>query len=367
MAQSGRGAGWLAVLMIAFIVYGSLYPFRFHPLPAAMGPVEAVAAILGRGLGGRGDLLANAVLYAPLGFALVAAGRGVLAATLLCAALSGAIEVTQLFLPNRYASIWDLALNAAGALAGALAARNLGPAQQRPGAVDGAAALLVGAWICYRLYPFVPAIDRGEWVRSIRPLFGAWPGDPVRALRLAGAWLIAARLLDAALPRAGLLGAATMMLATTAAAIPIVDRVLMPPEILAIAVALPLWALLRRRPGVDGLLAVVMLAVVLAEGLAPYTFSAGGRPFGWVPFAAMVGGQYAAGLQAALLKAFLYGGLLWLALRADLRFGPSALAVALLALAIGVAQTHLPERSGEVSDALMALAAALVLRPVRGK
>ena len=365
-AELASGARAVAWLMLAFILYGSLYPFDFHALPHGVGLERALRGAWNAPAGGRGDLLTNAVLYMPLGFALAAASRrfapvALVAAALACGALSALVETIQLFLPDRTASGWDFVLNTAGGGVGALAAVLLGrTAPGWPRLRDGGAALLLAGWLGYRLYPFVPAIDRGEWVASIAPLAGPWNTDPVRVLRLAGSWLVAARLLAAALPGAS---AAAMMLATSIAAVPIIERVLTPAEVLAVALALPAWALLRGRRWADPVLLAVLLAVVLAEGLAPYRLAGWSRPFGWLPFGALMHGQYAAGLQAVMLKSFLYGGLLWLAVRCGISRVAAAVMVIGLAFAIGVVQTRLPGRSGEVTDAALALAAALVLRP----
>lgn len=356
--------GRVAALMAAFILYGSLYPFRLR----WVAPGPALDAALATGLGGRGDVIANLALYAPLGFALAALGRrwwvAMPAAVLACAGLSALMELGQMFVPGRVASLGDLELNslggAAGALAGAVLGRRLGLALRL---VDGGAAAVVVGWLGYRLHPFVPALDRSEWAASVAPLAGPWWAEPGRVLRLAGAWLVAARLLSAAgVPERWI---AVAMLGTVAAGVPIVDRVLTPAEVLAVAVALPSWWLLRARRRTDHVLLAAMLCVVMAEGLAPYRLLAEARPFGWVPFAAIVGGQYSSGLQAVLLKLFLYGGLLWLALRAGLPPGWAGVLVVGLALAIGLAQTRLPGRSAETGDAVLALAVAVALRPGR--
>ena len=367
--KPASGVALLCWLMVGFIVYGSLYPFHVQPLPAGATLAQAVERALAHGPGGRGDLLANIALYMPLGFALAARRSmlvALLGATLVCAALSAAIETAQIFVPERDASIWDLALNTAGGATGAVAAVLLGARRNgfgRPRLADASAGLLLVAWLGYRMYPFVPAIDHAEWSASVQPLAGDWLAEPVRVLRLAGAWLVAARLLEAALPRDARVGrwAAAMMLGTLAAAVPIIDRVLTPAEVLAVLLALPAWAVLRGRRGADAVLLAVLLAVVLAEGLAPYRLVAA-RPFSWLPFGALLHGQYSAGLQAVMLKFFLYGGLVWLLARVGMGRAGAAVCVVGLALAIGLAQTHLPGRSAEVTDALLALAAALVLR-----
>ena len=232
----------LAAMMAGFILYGSLYPFQAHRLPEGMGLAQALLAAWHAPMGGRGDLVANAVLYAPLGFALVGAVRwhavaAVGLAVLACGGLSAGVEAAQLFVPGRTASGYDLVLNLAGGAAGAVAAALLGrggTGRLRLG--DGAAALLLGCWLAYRLYPLVPAIDLGEWTASLRPLAGDWGAEPGRALRLGAAWLVAARMLAAAVPG---LPAWVVMAGTVAAAVPVIERVVTPAEVLAVLGAVP--------------------------------------------------------------------------------------------------------------------------------
>ncbi len=372
LALRRRSAWWaLAALAAGFIVYGSLYPFRFQALPEGMALQALVLGALSAGPGGRGEVLANLLLYVPLGFALsiaLARREGVVvavpAAALACCLLSASIETAQAYTPGRTPSLLDLALNASGGTVGAFAAAVAGRRTGRwrvPLLRDGGAALLLGAWLAYRLYPYVPAMERGEWIASLRPLLPPWSVDPVRVLRLAGAWLVACRLLSAAVAWGGRLAAAAMMLAVVAASVPLIDRVLTPEDVLAVGLALLAWLVLAGRGWADMVLLAVLAGVVLAEGLAPYRFMEQGRAFSWVPFAAMVGGQYAAGVQAGMQKLFLYGGLVWLAWQAGAGRYVATVGVVALALGIGWAQTLLPGRSAEVTDAVLALLAALVL------
>lgn len=365
----------LAALMAAFIVYGSLYPFRFLPLRPGVGTGEAVLGALLRAPGGRGDILANLVLYAPLGFALALALQSRLRplaaaalATLACLLLSAAMEFGQLHVPRRSSSGLDLLLNALGGGAGALLAGWIRPrgagALPAGGAVpaDSFAALLLGCWLAYRLYPYVPSIDYGEWRASLAPLLRLQDWDPWRALRLAALWLVAARLLAAAWPRLG--GAvpfAALLLLVLGAAVPIVDRRLGVTEVAAAALALAAWLALARLRQRDAVLLVLLVAAVLAEGLAPYRLLAAPREFGWVPFRALLRGHWGNGLQAVLLKTFLYGGLIWLGLRAGLRGRLVVPAVVLLALGISMAQVWLPRRSADSTDAVIAASAAFLL------
>ena len=119
----------------AFVVYGSLVPLDFHPMPLA----QAWAAFqripfLELGIASRADWVANGVLYLPLAlFATRAASHRGLAplpaaalAVLVCAAIAVAVEFTQQFFPPRTVSQNDLLAEGLGSLAGALAACWLG-------------------------------------------------------------------------------------------------------------------------------------------------------------------------------------------------------------------------------------------------
>ncbi len=117
--ERARGGGhppWLAVYLLLLLA-GTLTPFRIHCV--------ALRWELGAS---PGDIVANVLLFLPLGAAL--APGGLLRVAAAAAALSGAIEVAQLWLP-RHPSPFDLLLNVAGALAGAVASRSLRAAVAR--------------------------------------------------------------------------------------------------------------------------------------------------------------------------------------------------------------------------------------------
>ena len=136
-------------------------------------------------------------------------------------------------------------------------------------------------------------------------------------------------------------------------------------EALAIALALPLWALLRGRRWTAAVLVVLLAAALLVERLEPFTLLAEPRAFGWVPFRSVVGNSWDAAVPALLNKLFLYGALPWFLLRAGAPLTLAATGTALLVFATSVAQTYMPSRSGEVTDTLLVLgfALALAVRP----
>jgi len=346
---------------------------RFRPLPEGGNLLAALLVQPPSLRGGRGDALANLFLYMPLGLALALALSGVMrrrfavpVATILCGQLSLILELAQLYTPTRVGSLWDFALNMAGGAAGALFAPvllRLGTGLERPALADRFALLLLACWLAGRLHPYVPSLDLGEWRVSLAPLLHG-PLDGGRALRLAVLWWLAGRLAEAAFPRAAWLVPA-LAIGVLAAAVPIAARVLTWADVAGTLGGLLLWALLRRGRAGDALLVPAMIAVVLAEGLAPYAFLAVPRAFSFVPFDSAIGGSFGTGMQAILYKMLMFGGLLWALQRVGARPGPSLAFVVLLTLAVSLAQRWLPDRSAEITDALIALAAGLAARLTR--
>lgn len=105
----------LLLYYVGVVLVITLAPFRFEV------PRQVTVFYVGGGF----DMVANVLLFVPLGFLypLTRPHRGlplVARAALLGLLLSAAIEAAQLFERGRYASLVDLGTNAAGALAGAL-------------------------------------------------------------------------------------------------------------------------------------------------------------------------------------------------------------------------------------------------------
>jgi VanZ family protein len=122
---------WLFLGYGAFVVYGSLVPLEYRPLPldVAWQNFQHIR-YLELGLDSRADWVANGVLYAPLAFfgARAAYALGLaqaLAAALsiaLCWALAVGVEFTQLWFPQRTVSLNDILAECLGSAVGAFAA-----------------------------------------------------------------------------------------------------------------------------------------------------------------------------------------------------------------------------------------------------
>ncbi len=160
VSPTGRRLGLLLLgylgVVVAVIVFT---PFRFAA-PSADRLLVAPGAP-----GAVRDVLLNIVLFVPLGFLLERSGGGrlsILRVVLFGALASIAIEVTQLFLPERWTTATDLVANATGAALGATASATI---RRRLGANDNLTGRLfldlplLG--ICWLLLPML-------WVEAIQ-------------------------------------------------------------------------------------------------------------------------------------------------------------------------------------------------------
>lgn len=129
-----------SVLYYFALVYGSLYPA--HQWDSSIGGLAQLYGMPWPSCVTTTDIILNILIYLPLGFftARLLPKRplaGVFLAILLSAAISGALEYSQTYLPQRISSPLDILLNIAGGTLGALIASSL-PRFQTQFQVQGA-------------------------------------------------------------------------------------------------------------------------------------------------------------------------------------------------------------------------------------
>lgn len=365
-------AAVITALVIAVIFYGSLYPFVFRDRG---GLDEAISLLLTtwRVPTSRGDIISNILLYIPLGLFAVNALAGpraprVVLATLLGLAICTTVELAQFYTPARNSTMSDIYSNTAGTLIGAIAGvvvhrgirlPFLGQVAWQPFPV-----LLLVSWGGYRLYPYVPAIDLQKYKDAIKPLIFSPTLTATDLYRHTAIWLVLAVLLEAVFgaDRRRLMFC-LLVPAVLFARILIVGTTLSPAEVAGGALALLLWlAVLSHVPLRAGIVALLFIGVVVIQSLAPFEFQTYARPFGWIPFLSFMRGSMEVNALVMFEKVFTYGSLLWLLTRAGLNFGIATAASAALIFALRYAQTYLPGRSAEITDFVMVLILALVMK-----
>ena len=184
------------VLLLAyasFIVYGSLVPLEFHPLPLADAWQRFRSMpFLHLGVASRADWIANGVLYVPFGFLAAwwlrrkAWWRVAAAATavVLGVALAIGVEFTQVFFPARTVSLNDVMAESIGSVLGALLAlayqrrQFAGPAMRQSFAAWLEAhglEIYAVAYLAFCLFPYDVLISRAEIDQKLASdLWGWW-------------------------------------------------------------------------------------------------------------------------------------------------------------------------------------------------
>ena len=365
-----RVAASLLAVIVFLIVFGSLYPFSFAADGA--GPIELL-----RGLSfartTRSDVAANVLLYLPLGACLAwlfaprtGGPAAVAAATLAAAALSFSIEFAQLYETRRVASLADLACNATGAFAGACFALAIARTRYRLHVSPFAgvlrhpvAAALFLSWIGYRLAPFAPVFDPGEWAAAFAPLGGGAGFASAAALPHLLAWLVLTLVCGRIAPRRTLAVVAASMGVVLAGRVLFADKALEPAEIAGMAAALALSRPLLRLPQSRSAmsLAAALIALIAIQGLAPFDFQLTQDRFALLPFGESLTQYRATNLPDMFLRCFTNGALVWLLVRGGLSVVAATCLGAGFVFSIELLQTWLPGQTAEITDPLLAVCA----------
>ena len=364
-----------ALVVLAGIAYLSLYPFRWRIGLPAGGPVDALLLTWRRWPKSRGDVIANVLLYLPWGFFVarsvtraMPSWLRLLVATVVGTLLSVAMELSQFYVAERYTDMYDVYTNTLGACLGALGGLMLASDSRAnvPRALDFQMfpALLLGAFVFVRLYPFVPVIDLHKYLAALRPLLAVATLAKGDMFLRTVTWLVVCYLVEtlfgrrSALPMFVLVAGGIFL-----GRILIVDARVSLPSVLSAGLALLLWfAALRFMPGRVAVLAIAFASVVMLQRLAPFQLSATGRGFDWVPFLDLLRAPIETGFLVMIDKFFLYGGLIWLLMSAGLRLWRATVATALLLLFCSLIEMYLPGRSAGITDALLALLIGTLLR-----
>ena len=360
--------------IVALILYGSLFPFVFYDR-GSFGDAVSYLLSTSDAWSDRGDVLSNILLYIPLGlFGARSLGNlsacwRVLAMAILGGALSTGIELAQFFDLSRAAELSDVTANLAGAVIGAVVECAV---RVRPRRIEWRpfAILLIvsqlGAW----LYPYVPSVHPRGFRAALDAALNVSPVPPFYGIEIYKHivfWLAIGILLEE------LAGAGRTKIALPAiAAFVVVARLSIPGAGISSAglfgAILGVLAWLALSFGVSTsrtrarIVAVLFAGFVIVDALRPFTFLPAPRQFGWTPFVSFIDGPRGFASQVFMEKTFTYGSLLWLIAQAGLRWLPATLSAAALVMALRLTQTWLPGRSAEITDVVMVLILAAVMK-----
>lgn len=353
----------------AVILYGSLFPFQFHANPDPFG------ALLHSGDGlGRYDVAANILFYVPLGLFAAQSFRPkspVLRVGLVAlsgAMLSFAIELLQSYDAGRESGLADVASNSVGTLLGALAAVQfprlldvpfIGRVERRPFVL-----LLLASWLGYWLFPYVPTVTPLQVRAVLRPIILPFAVSPVAMFQQLAVWLAVALLLQA------LVGVTRSRMAfgwvvflSLAARGWVAGKALGAEPVWSGLVAVLIWiAFLWRWNQRAGWIAALFAIHIAIDALRPFQFSPHARSFGLVPFLSFLYAPRDSGVYSFFNKVFMYGTLVWATAAAGWRRRTAAAVSAALVLVLRLLQVYLPGRSAEITDTILVLAMAGVMK-----
>ena len=370
-------AAWIAAGLALLIAWGSLYPldFRWPDAAALHRRIGAVA----EHLYSRTDVIANVLLYLPLGAALRLCGGGAgssrrfAIAVLTSSLLSAVLEIAQLFTPHRVTSVFDWALNTVGAACGAAAvAAYLSIGRRRPHASlrHPRPALvpfsLLSIWLIGEFTPYLPShrqipIGRLWWAL----LHGHAPPLSHWCLALTRWWIIAECIRQIWRPRWALplLASLIALTALEQAYIGTDHRGI---EELLTWAAMPLLVLATRRSTVRARAWCTILgclAVLATANLAAITLPPRAGVFHWVPFS---GTLLASRDYRPLLDAlFLLGALFWSLATVLGRVGAAFALTLAASVAVEIVHLWTPPHRAEVTDPLLVIALLIAFAAAR--
>ncbi len=336
----------LLVLVAGFIIYGSLFPFNFHPPQ----PFEQLYAHLNP-FQYRSDAINNFLLFIPLGVALHFCfnriSQRIVAAALCWILLGVLLQIAQLYLPGRVASLTDSFWNAIGLITGLLSARLLAPwLHHHAGKIqqphDKFTLILVVAWLAYESFPFVPTLDIAELRNHTKAFFYAPPFEWIRLWQ----HLLAAVLGTLAMLRAQLLPqrwliimAAVLVLVSLEILVPYGElrRETLLGICLGIMMGERLDAMLRTKAWIAVM--IMALCAYLTTVLLPFRGQSADGAFTFTPFALLLWFGNIKPVSPTAFEVLAIGSLLWAGLssqgqtiRQHIWLWPLSLALLLLLL-----------------------------------
>jgi len=303
-------------VVIAVIIYGSLYPFVFRQPAYGLGPARTLLDSW-KDTPSRGDFIANMLFYTPLGFfAILAIGSrigGLLRIALVVAtgtALSTLMELAQYYDSGRVTSATDVYANVVGTVLGALGSSLAGTDFRWPLlreiATNRVPALLLSAWVGYSLFPYVPTVDLHKYWNALKPVISHPTLTAYDLLHHTAVWLAIGSLIEeiAGPKRAWLLFPFFIGFVLTAK-VSMVHTTLTMAEIFGAGLAVGLWGVLALDAGLRNIvIALLFGGYVIAERLEPFQFAGPGRSFGWVPFLGFMASSFELAVLSFLQKFF---------------------------------------------------------------
>ncbi len=358
---------FIRIIIVFAIAYGSLYPFDFRFGELDGSNFDAFLRS-GRAQSGRGDLLGNVILFVPFGLIGTITTKDwrqafwrMILVLLAAAIFAAGLQFVQLYLPSRTAALndvfWNLLGTAVGCLGGIVLSKYARRWLREGRGLQLVPLFLLGCWAALRLNPFVPSIDFQAIKNSLKPLLLHPEISVVGVVVNVASWLVAAFMLQRlGVQRLFGLKLALIIIATLALEVLIVDNAVTGSNVLGAGIAwiLALIILAPRRPA-PVVLAMLVIAALVFQGLGPFVLRPETATFGWIPFSGFLNGSMHHNTLVIVEKTFLYGVLIYLLHSVGLDWVRGSLITAAILASIEIAQLFFVHHTPEITDPLLAV------------
>jgi hypothetical protein len=220
------------------------------------------------------------------------------------------------------------------------------------------ALLLLACWLGYQLFPLFPSWGRTHLVAKLQAMGPLSSVAPVDALVVFAEWLAVACLIES-IRKTRTSRLLALLLLLVPLRLIIASRSLAWSDVAGAAAAYAAWLCLPRLWVRRSMPVLLAGSLILAE-LAPFHFS-GAQAFNWVPFRGTFRSAWQDGLVLLFRKSFWYGSLIWLWRASGRSLAWTTALAAVVLFLLERAQMHLPGRTPEITDAVLALLMGVLL------
>lgn len=370
-ASTGTALRWLHLMCWVLVIHGSLYPWSFAwPTAGFQAAWRSLwtQITLWTGLG---DVVGNIALFVPLGVLMfldckaMAVRRRWLLVLVVGTLFALALQVLQIFVPERDPELSDVAWNTLGLLLGLIAAhllRRTGLGVSETGTSRHLHFGLVVIWLTIEWWPLIPTIDWQHMKDALKPLWmlaqWKWSSFFEETLLV----MSAARLLGGT-RRATLLLVGLAVLALFGKLL-IIEQLISLPRACGLGLGVVLAVLFRGvRPDRSAMWIAVATALWLSvDELQPFAFADTAGTFHVIPFVALLNGSLSANTLSLLILSYWVGVIMLLANDLGARPLPLAIGLGLWLLLLEGLQTLLAGRVADITPALVPAFWALILQ-----
>lgn len=313
----------LFLFSIFVITYGSLFPFEFQYVDLQTEGMEVLFSTPFFG-GKLADVLGNIVLFIPFGFAgteLISKSKNkkqyYLYLYIFGIFLAFALQVIQIYLPEREPALYDAVWNYFGIFLGGFLARFMNRKYPDLLAAEDRMALLalLFSWIVFLLVPFIFSFDILLLQKNIQIHLTISEHRLANVVLYLAIWVTYAKLFEELKPNSKLISYTlefTLVVALTAKMF--VYRDLIEPELMSGG----LLAVILLRSGILNKVdpykfaAFIIVPVMFYNSLYPFEFYNNPfKEFAWIPFSELFAGDKLSTLRILFYKTFMYGSIVW--------------------------------------------------------